>query len=132
MSYHAGNGWITCEARRGGGAVLRCARRGHAGVPHGGARAVPLRTVHPGAAEPVPRGGARMRRGAAGARLRMLPRLRAEARGDVRDLHGAVRLRTQVHPKTRRPPAAALPDPRTGRVRGGDRAGAHPGAPDAR
>lgn len=95
-------------------------RAGHwdAGVPGGGARADPMRPVYSGEAEPVSSGGARMRRGAAGARLWMLPRLRPEERGAVRALHGAVRLRTEVHPETRRPQAAALPHPRTGRVRG--------------
>uniref|UniRef100_A0A8C6LDH2 Insulin-like growth factor binding protein 1a n=2 Tax=Nothobranchius furzeri TaxID=105023 RepID=A0A8C6LDH2_NOTFU len=91
-----------------------------------------MRSVHPGEAEPVSCGGARVRRGAAGARLWMLPRLRPEGRGALRNLHGAVRLRTEVHPKTRRPPAAPLPHPGTSRVHGERRTAAHPRAPDSR
>lgn len=95
-------------------------RAGHwdAGVPGGGARADPMRPVYSGEAESVSSGGARMRRGVAGARLWMLPRLRPDGWGAVRDLHGAMRLRTEVHPETRRPPPAALPHPGTSRVHG--------------
>lgn len=105
------------RTRRDGGSVLRAAHR-DAGVPGGGARADSLRPVYSGEAEPVSSGGARMRRGVAGARLWMLPRLRSESRGAVRDLHGAVRLRAEVRAETRRPPASALPHPRTSRVHG--------------
>lgn len=125
--HHAARGWITREARRAGGALLRAGRR-HAGLPGAGARAGPLRPLFPGAALAVSAGGARMRRGAAGARLRMLPRLRAAGRRAVRDLHGAVRLRLEVQPESGRPPAPARPHPRTGAVHGRHGAPVHPRA----
>lgn len=125
--HHVARGWIKSEARRAGSALLRAGCR-HAGLP-GGARADPLRPVFSGAAESVSGGGARLRRGAAGARLRMLPRLRPAGRRAVRDLHGAVRLRPEVHPETRRPPAAARSHPGTGCVHGQRRAPVHPRAP---
>lgn len=96
--------------------MLLCAGPVCPGVPSVRARADPMRPVLTGEAERVSSGGARLCGGSAGAWLWMLPRLRPEDGGSVRNLHGAMRVRTEVHPETRRPPAAALPHSRPGCV----------------
>lgn len=94
-------------------------RAGHReGLPAGGARAYPLRTLHAGKTGRLPRRAGRLPAGSAGTRLRLLHGLRSAEGGFLWGSYGPLRWGSPLFTEAWRSPAAVCSDQRTGHLHG--------------